>query len=843
MYNIYFEAAAIGFLALVLLYLYTLYPNASVSNRRYRRMLIILLVSDILDMVTAKTIDYGAVVPPVVNVLLNTAFFMVSAGMALSYASYIESFVYKEDLSLRKRGILYRICFAMYCAYGGLLTINIFTGCCFYFDAQGRYVHGSLYPFAYGTSLCIAILGLIFMVNHRKDFDYRLRVAACLFLAMIVAGSMLQLVFFPKTLLTMYMASLAAVVFLFVIETPDYVKLEQTMKELEIARAKADEANQAKSTFLAKMSHEIRTPINAVIGMNEMILRDSSEQDVIGYAMDVRNASATLLSTINDILDLSKIESGKMELVPTEYDVSSMIHDVANMMSVKANDKNLEFIVEIDESLPSRLYGDDVRIKQILINIINNAIKYTEKGSVTFSVKGEIQEDNVCMSFDVKDTGIGIRPEDMERLFAEFERIDVQRNKNVEGTGLGMSITRQLLTLMGSKLQVESVYGEGSRFFFVLQQEIRNREAIGNLEQRIIEQQHDIYRVSFVAPDARILLVDDHVTNRKVCKALLRDTQIQVDEAMGGYECIEKVKNARYDLILLDHMMPDLDGIETLHRLHNMGLVEKNHPPVIAMTANAIVGAEEMYISEGFTDFLSKPIRSEKMEEMLVHYLPEELVSKPVERVSAPPRQKKDLPQVDGVDTQYALLNLQDEELFEELIMEFVTTAKKDASDLEGFYQRLGEPTDFEENMRQYRVKVHAMKNSAATIGALQVSALAKTLEYGARDHQMEIIESIHGIFLKQWVELVEALNEAFHKEEVEDKVPFQWNVFEDSFVVLQEAMEFCDIDTADHVVQTLSYYEIPVEMQEEFQKLKVAVADIDEDMVKECIANISKQR
>ncbi len=841
MYNVYFEVAAIGFLVLVLLYLYIQYPNASISNRRYRYLMIMLLASDVLDVVTAKTIENGNIVPPVINLLLNTAFFMVSAGMTLSFVSYIESFTLNEKLGIRKRGILYRICLIIYCCYSALLVINLFTGHCFYFDEQGTYIHGPLYPFTYGTSLCIVLLGFIFVVKYSKTFGPRLRFASNLFLIMIVAGSLLQILIFKHTLLAMYMGSLAILVFLFVIETPDYIKLEKAMKELEIARAKADEANRAKSTFLAKMSHEIRTPINAVIGMNEMILRDSTEQNVISYATDVKSASATLLSTINDILDLSKIESGKMELVLTEYDVSSMLYDVVNMMSRKAKDKGLDFQVEIDENLPSRLYGDDVRIKQILINIINNAIKYTETGSVKLSVRGEVFDTDVRLRFDIEDTGIGIRQEDMNKLFAEFERIDVQRNKNIEGTGLGMSIIVQLLTLMDSKLQVESVYGEGSRFYFDLYQEIRNQEVIGNLEQRITRQQVDAYQVSFVAPDAKILLVDDYLTNRKVCKSLLRDTQIQVDEAAGGYECIEMVKAKKYDLIMLDHMMPDLDGIETLHQLQQLGVIEANNPPVIALTANAIAGAEEMYISEGFTGFLSKPIRSEKMEEMLMRLLPKELVKKTEEIIESSSKKKEENPQIDGIDSQYALLNLKDEALFEEMVKEFIITAKKDAAELDELFDGVMDSKDDEESLRQYRVKVHAMKNCGATIGALQLFALAKVLEYAARDGEIETLQSVHGIFIKQWNALVEVLKEVFAKEEVKEKLPFQPTVFQESFLMLEEAMEVCDIDTADQVMQALSYYDIPEEMQNDYEELKIAVVDIDEDAANQHISNMRK--
>ncbi len=399
----------------------------------------------------------------------------------------------------------------------------------------------------------------------------------------------------------------------------DLVLKEKLEKEL------AKQENAAKGRFLANMSHEIRTPINAILGLDTMILRESKEKEIRQYAADIEGAGQTLLALINDILDLSKIESGKMELILSEYDFSSLIYDVIHMISMKAKEKGLEVKLELDDTLPSWLYGDDVRLRQILVNLMNNAVKYTKEGRVTLKITSVRNGKKVCLHFAVEDTGIGIKQEDMEQLFVEFGRIEEKLNHKIEGTGLGMSITIQLLALMGSKLEVSSVYGEGSVFSFDLEQEICNEKEIGRLQQQVERQSLECsYKVSFVAPCAKLLVVDDTATNRKVFCNLLKETKCQIDQAASGKEALDKIAETKYDMIFLDHMMPEMDGLEVHRRMRSWSDYPNKDTPVIALTANAISGAREMYLEEGFEDYLSKPIHPEKLEEMVAKYLSEE---------------------------------------------------------------------------------------------------------------------------------------------------------------------------------------------------------------------------
>ncbi|MCR5428507.1 MAG: response regulator, partial [Lachnospiraceae bacterium] len=405
------------------------------------------------------------------------------------------------------------------------------------------------------------------------------------------------------------------------------------MDELRQQREIADSANEAKSRFLANMSHEIRTPINAVLGLDEMILRESQEKSIRTYAADIMSAGKTLLSLINDILDFSKVEEGKMEIIPVQYDLSSLINDLVNMIRDRAAKKGLKFVVDVDRHIPHLLHGDEIRIKQCVMNLLTNAVKYTEKGTVTLRVTfapSEKGKKSVMLGFAVEDTGIGMKQEDMDKLFSPYKRIEEKRNRLIEGTGLGMSITRQLLELMHAKLEVQSEYGKGSCFSFEVKQKVISWQEIGDYSDRLAESSENgpAYHELFHAPDARILVVDDTEMNLTVIRSLLKKTEIRIDTAERGRDALTLAAGNQYDAIFIDHMMPDMDGIETLEHLRESG--KNTETPAIALTANAVSGAREMYLSAGFTDYLSKPVDGAKLEKLLSEVLPAEKLQKPV---------------------------------------------------------------------------------------------------------------------------------------------------------------------------------------------------------------------
>ena len=543
-------------------------------------------------------------------------------------------------------------------------------------------------------------------------------------------------------------------------------------KELLREKENAESASKAKSIFLANMSHEIRTPINGILGMDSMLLKECKDESLRDYALNIQSAGQTLLSLVNDILDISKIESGKMEILPVTYSVFNVLNDCYNMVAIRAKDKNLELVMDISPEIPAALFGDEVRIRQIINNLLSNAVKYTNEGTVTLSVWTEKVEvdpmqgnkgDQVELFIHVKDTGIGIREKDVGKLFRDFVRLDEKRNRNIEGTGLGLNLTKQLVDMMGGFISVDSVYGEGSTFKVHLMQQVSDEKPLGDFYKLYKQQVNvmDAAHEKFIAPDARVLLADDMQMNLKVFAGLLKDTKIQIDTAINGAEALKLIEKNHYDVVFLDHMMPVMDGIEAFRQMRQLAKSPNTNTPVVMLTANAVVDAKNQYMDEGFSDYIAKPIREEVLLSCLKKFLPKELVksvakNSAVESANAEnekPAVQSSTKLSDFLDEATGLAYcMNDQKFYKEMLGEYVSADKTEEL-MEAFSKE-----DFE----YYRITVHAVKSTSLTIGAIKVSEDAKALEMACKEGDFDFVKKNHEAFIQKYTALIRLLRTEF---------------------------------------------------------------------------------
>lgn len=716
------------------------------------------------------------------------------------------------------------------------------------FFSQGGIESGMSSWFALGILFIFLLLdGVNFVVMLSLD---AIVIIGCYWLSykysQLVHGQMLRASFFLDVVQSIFVTTVAVGLIVKVqawmqkqqdsiVEEKNKLLVEVTQKAKH-AQREAEIANHSKSNFLANMSHEIRTPINAVLGMDEMILRETREDNTRSLAQDIRTSTESLLEIVNEILDFSRIESGKMELMADDYELCDVLHDTVTVFGLRAKEKGLYLHIHVDEKLPAMYRGDSLRLRQIINNIMSNAIKYTGEGGINFSVTGHQEEDSEVLHFEIEDTGAGIREEDLHRLFEAFERIDEKTNRNIEGTGLGMAITANLLHMMDSNLQVRSVYGQGSTFYFDLKQRVKDWTPIGHFQIKDkknadnSKEQH----FTFLAPNVHVLLVDDNAMNRKVFCKLLKHTQIQIDEVDNGFTCLEMVKKRHYDIIFLDHMMPELDGVETFSYMQSMQENRCKDTPVIVLTANAIIGAKEQYMQIGFTDYLSKPIDSHRLENLIVeqlalhniHVEPIELSGNNSEVYGEKNHEAlQELPQVEGFDWEYGLLHFLNAQMLWESVEDFYNGCESAVAELDLLYQDISGPKGID----AYRIKVHALKSNLALIGAMQASALARILEYAARDGKEERLRHLHGVLMDE----VEACrqNLSVHMQPLEKKP----NMTDRAWILGMLSMlcadaENLDYDGIDQIMQMLEGYAYEETLQVRIDQLAASVRNLDLD-------------
>lgn len=529
-------------------------------------------------------------------------------------------------------------------------------------------------------------------------------------------------------------------------------RLLDALRKEKRSQQEAETANMAKSSFLANMSHEIRTPINAILGMNEMILREEKDPAIRGYAGNIQASGNSLLSIVSDVLDISKIESGKLEIIPVDYEVNSLISDCCNMAAGRAKAKELELLVECADNVPMKLCGDETHIRQIIMNLLTNAVKYTEKGTVKLIVSGRFTDGGFVLKVDVSDTGIGIAEENLPQLFTQFQRFDLQRNRNIEGTGLGLSIVKRLCDLMSGTITARSVLGSGSTFTVELPQKVVDSTPCGGVNLNYSAGAEHEYHHSFEAPEAKILAVDDLPVNLLVIANLLKETRIKIDTAGSGRECLDKCSQQKYDLILMDHMMPEMDGVQTFEKLHGDKSSPNFETPVIMLTANALAGMREQYMDVGFADYVSKPVRGAKLEEAIRRNLPESLIKSaspeiPAEAVSAEPSGFADIcgavPELNvNAALQYCCGSA---ELLNDLLHDF--TENDHFSDLKAAFE--------EKRWEDYRRHAHSLKSTSLMIGLTGLSERARASELALKGGCTEFAELNHDSLIEEYSALL----------------------------------------------------------------------------------------
>ncbi len=628
----------------------------------------------------------------------------------------------------------------------------------------------------------------------------------------------------------------------------NYLILAQYNRKLAEAAEAANQANEAKSHFLSTMSHDIRTPMNAILGLNEMVLRDSHEDDIVAYSESIRTAGKTLLGLINDILDFSKIEAGKMDIINVDYSLASMLNDLVNMVQGRADDKGLSFNLDVDRNIPSVLNGDEIRIKQVITNILSNAVKYTKEGGITFKAgfeKTKEEPDKIRLIISISDTGIGIKPEDMKRLFKAFERIEESKNRNIEGTGLGMSIAQSFLKMMGSHIEVESEYGKGSTFSFALEQGVKDWNPIGDYEEsfkRSVSERKK-YKERFTAPDARLLVVDDTPVNLSVFKNLLKRTKVQIDTAGSGDQGIMRYRNRHYDVIFLDHMMPDKDGIETLKEMKEIADTTNAGTPIVCLTANAISGMREMYINAGFDDYITKPIDPDRLEALLLTYLPKDKI---VEASNEDSEDKgaddHDIPdfikKIDALNVNSGIIHCGSCEAYMDTLKTYLGSGKKNADEIQKYWA--------DKDVKNTTIKVHALKSTSYVIGAQKLGDFAARLEKAGEAGDVDILEKEIEPLLTQYRELVDKLEPLAYEDsakaqdgtkDAKDKPLISDDDMKEAYERLQEACNSYDYDSVADIVSKLEEYRFPEDEAARFEAIRSAVDNFDYDQIPQVIA------
>lgn len=617
-----------------------------------------------------------------------------------------------------------------------------------------------------------------------------------------------------------------------IVDVTKIIEQNHLMKRLVL---QTEDANRAKTNFVSNMSHEIRTPMNSIVGITEILLRSRHSPKEQEYLLNIQSSGRVLLTIINDVLDCSKMEAGKMQLFDEPYDTCSLFHDLRISMENRIGHSGLELIYDIDQDIPCKLKGDMGRIRQVIINLVNNAIKYTEKGSVRFSVHvRQKNTDKVMLYYEVADTGIGIRKEDHKILFDAFQRVEMDRNRYVEGTGLGLTISQNLVNMMGGVIEVESEYGKGSRFFFTIEQTIIDPTPVSAVnyngqKDNVTEKEAECL---FIAPEAHILLVDDNELNLVVAKELLKPLRMQIDTAENGLQAVKMVRGSQYDLVLMDHMMPVMDGIEAAKAIRALPEDKYQKLPIIALTANAMVDARKEFLNAGMNGFVAKPIDFARICNQLKLWLPKDLVR------DVPKEEAKKLLADDLSDREIQPEDPQMGFSFEEGVNHCGSKAAL-MKTIRIFYRTIDSKANkIEQCLKEglisdYVIEIHALKSSALLIGAVPLSEAAKELEDYGKQGKTEVLEEKTPDVLTLYRDLKNILRPYAEKEE-DAKKEFSDGEWITALQQIHQCIEQFDLDGVDQIMEQLEEYQVPECIRESMDQLRVYVADVSLEEIME---------
>ncbi len=771
-------------------------------SKIFSAILILSMVHLAFDGITVYTVNHLDVIPRLLNDIVHRLFIVTMFILFYLLYYYFVILIEEEVHTNIKTPVWSTVLVGI--TFLGVLFLPIQ-----YIETpSGNYSFGPpIYALYAGVILNIFMCMRLFW-QYGKQIHPKKKNGISYAIIIFILVSMYQ-AFHPLALLSGMAIMLIILALYLNMENPDIALLGQIEEE----KKKADEANAAKSLFLSRMSHEIRTPMNAIVGMTEILLRTDMTEEQKDYLVNIKHSAIALVSIINDILDISKIEAGKMELIEDVYQTDTILSEIYGIINTRIGDKPIELIYELDEEMPDFLYGDGLRIRQVIINLLNNAAKFTETGYIKLGIKvKEKTVESIALRISVSDTGQGIRQEDLVRLFEAFEQVDTKKNKGKEGTGLGLSISKQLIEMMGGKLEVVSEYGEGSEFFFTIYQKLVSEDMV-----KLLENKEDMTK--FIAPKAEILIVDDNEINRKVALGLLAPLQMKIETAENGKQALSMIQKKEYHMIFMDHMMPVMDGVEATKHLRKMEGAYYQNVPVIALTANAMKDAQELFRETGMNGFVAKPIDMKQICKVIREWLPKELVLPIHQEESITSSNQEEVTQIEGIDVKEGLKNFGTWEAFIEILGDYYKLIESKAHKIENCIE--------DGMIREYTIEVHGLKSASRIIGATELSKQFEELERLGNAENITEIQTKTPEVLTLYRSYKKILEPYGRKPEANLK-----EVSLEELVLyvqgIKEAIAGFDLDTADAAMKQLEACRIPeccIPMMEELRPLMADVA------------------